>query len=239
MIELRATTRQSGKGLGTLRASGFVPAVLYGPDIEPLSLAVDRIAFERVFAETGESSLVRLVVERRDDVSSQGGFPERPFIVLIRDVQRDPIRNRPIHLDFHAVRLNEEIKIAIPIEFVGVAPIEERGEGVVAKELRELEVEALPEKLPHEITVDLSRLTAIDETITIADVTFPDGVRAVAPPETIIARAAPLVSEEELAALETPPEEGVEKVEVVKEKKEGEEVEEGGKGESNEAASSS
>jgi len=182
---------------------------------------------------------VRLVVERRDDASSQGGFSERPFIVLIRDVQRDPIRNRPIHLDFHAVRLNEEIKIAIPIEFVGVAPIEERGEGVIAKELRELEVEALPEKLPHEITVDLSRLTAIDETITIADVTFPDSVRAVAPPETIIARAAPLVSEEELAALETPPEEGVEKVEVVKEKKEGEEVEKGGKGESNEAASSS
>jgi len=215
MQELRATKRDSGKKLGTLRRSGSVPAVLYGPDVEPVALSVGQLDFERVFSESGESSLVRLFVPEEHG--------ERQFVVLIRDVQRDPMRDKPLHLDFHAVRLNEEIKIDVPLVFVGEATIEKRSEGVVLKEIHEIEVEALPEKLPHEIEVDISALQTINQAITIADLPLPQGVRATADSETVVARAAPLVSEAEIAALEAPSEESVEAVEVVGEKKEDEE----------------
>lgn len=210
MLELKATTREAGKKLGTLRRNGNVPAVLYGPGVNALALQVPRGSFDRVFVEAGESSLIKLVVER------DGGA--QPFVVLIRDIQRDPVRGSPLHLDFHAVRLDEEIRIDVPIDFIGVCPVEARSEGVLAKELHELEVEALPEKLPHEISVDVSSLDAVDAMIRVADLKLPDGVRVLNDPDSIIVRVAPLISEEEIAAVEAPAEEAPPEVEVIGEK---------------------
>lgn len=217
MLELKAKIREAGKQLGTLRKSGEVPAVLYGPDVKPVALAVPRGDFERVFSEAGESSLVRLVVNEDSSTDRQA-----THVVLIREPQRDPVRDNPIHLDFHAVRLNEEIKIDIPIHFIGAASIETRNEGVLVKELYELEVEALPEKLPHEIAVDISGLDSIGAEIKVSDLVLPDGVRATAEPDVVVVHAAPLMSEEEISAIETPAEVSVEDVEVIGAKKEDE-----------------
>lgn len=217
---MKAKTRDPGKKLGTLRASGEIPAVLYGPDVEATPLAVRRRDFLRAFAEAGESSLIRLSVDADGTV--------KPFVVLIRDVQRDALSDQPQHADFHAVRLNEVIKIDVPLVFVGSSPAESRGEAVVTKELHELEVEALPEKLPHEIEVDIASLENVDDAIHVSDLTLPDGVRTAVDPATVVVRAAPLMSEEEIGELEGAPEEGVPEVEG--EVKEGEEEAEAVKG---------
>jgi len=217
MLELKAKTREPGKKLGTLRKADQVPAVLYGPDVKPVALAVTRGDFDRVFSEAGESSLVRLLVDQDPSIASgQAGS----HIVLIRDIQRDPLRDKPLHLDFHAVRLNEEIKIDIPLHFIGTAPVETRNEGVLVKELHELEVEALPEKLPHEIEVDVFGLDVIGAEIRVADLALPEGVHVVAEPDTVIVHAAPLMSEEEISAIEAPVAASVEDVEVIGAKKE-------------------
>lgn len=229
MLELNATIREPKKKLGTLRKSGAVPAVLYGPGVEPQALQVPRGAFDRTFSEAGESSLVKLLVERDGKM--------QPFIVLIRDVQRDPVRMVPVHLDFHAVRLDEEIRIDVPIEFVGASSVEARSEGVLAKEMHELEVEALPEKLPHGIPVDVSSLDVVDAAIRVADLKLPDGVRVLNDPEAIIVRVAPLISEEEIAAVEAPAEEGPPEAEVVGKKEKEEETEEASEGKREETAS--
>lgn len=221
MFELRATTREAGKKLGTMRNAGEVPAILYGPGVEPLSIAISRQNFERAFAEAGESSLLRLVI---DDSEGKG-----THVVLIRDIQRDPIRGKPLHLDFHAVRLNEEITLKVPLDFAGQSPIEARGEGVVVKDLHELEIEALPEKLPHDIRIEISRLDTIESEIRVRDLVLPDGVRAVSDPDLVVVHVAPPMSEEEVSAIEKSTEEGVSEIEVIGAKKEevAEEMDEG------------
>lgn len=213
MFELHAKTREAGKKLGTLRRLGRVPAVLYGPGVEPLALETPQGDFERAFAAAGESSLLKLLVE--SDGSS------KPHVVLIRGVARDPLRGVPIHLDFHAVRLDAEIKIDVPFNFVGQAPIETRGEGVVVKDLHELEVEAFPENLPHEIDIDISGFDTVDAEFRVRDVVLPKGVRAVTDSDLVVAHAAPLISEAEISAIETSTDEGLASVEVITEKKEG------------------
>ena len=212
MFELHATTREAGKKLGTLRQEKQVPGVLYGPGVEPLTLAFSRKDFQRAFDEAGESSLLRLIV----DDTAKGGT----HVVLIRDVQRDPVRGFPTHSDFHAVRLDEEIKIDIPLNFIGSSSLETRGEGTIVKDMHEIEVEAFPEKLPHEIDVDISGMETVDAELRVRDLQLPDGVRAVSDEDLVVVHAAPLMSEAEIASIEEPSEEAVGEVEVVGEKKE-------------------
>lgn len=217
MFELHATTREAGKKLGSLREAGDIPAILYGPGVTPMPLSVKRGDFERAFSEAGESSLLKLVVD-------QNGNPQ-PHVVLIRDLQRDALRGLPRHLDFHAVRLDEEIKIDVPLHFVGSASIEARSEGVVVKDIHEVKVEALPEHLPHEIEVDISGFDTVDAEIRLKDLKLPHGVRIVEDLELVVVHAAPLMSDAEAAAIEAPSEASVADIEVVGEKK-GEAVEE-------------
>ncbi|OHA48273.1 MAG: hypothetical protein A2991_01075 [Candidatus Terrybacteria bacterium RIFCSPLOWO2_01_FULL_58_14] len=217
MRELKVVIREAGHRLATLRNAGQVPAVLYGPDVPATPVSVPYGEFERAFAEVGESSLLRLEVS--DDTAQRA----RPYVVLIRDVQRDPVRNTPVHFDFHAVRLNEALRIAVPIRFHGASSVESRGEGVLVKELHELEVEALPEKLPHEIDVDISGLASLNQVLHVSSLSMPEGVRVVTDSDAIIARTEALISEAEIEALETPPEETVGEVEVVGKKGEGQE----------------
>lgn len=207
MFELHATIREARKKLGSLRNAGVVPAILYGPGVHPLPLAVKQGDFERAFSEAGESSLLKLVVDQNGQ--------QQPHVVLIRGLQRDPMRGLPVHLDFHAVRLDEEIKIDVPLHFVGVPPIEARSEGVVVKDLHEVKVMALPENLPHEIDVDISSFETIDAEIRLRDIKLPDGVRIAEDLELVVVHAAPLMSEEEAAAIEAPSVEDIAAVEVV------------------------
>ncbi len=213
---LNVKTRQiSGKKVQALREQGEIPAVLYGVGIDPQSISLPLKEFQKIFKTVGETALLSLVVDYTE-----------PRTVLIRDVQNDALKQLPIHVDFHQVNMNEELDLDVPLEFTGVSAAVNSEGGVLVKALYELPISALPADLPHEITIDISALEKIGDAIHIRDINLPKGVKVRLDEELTVVFIEKPMSEEELAALETPVELKVDEVEVVgeKEKKEAEEA---------------
>lgn len=210
MQELQARPRtELKKRVKTLRKEGVLPAVLYGEGIPTLPLAVHRKEFERVYQAAGESTLVKLHVEGKE------------HNVLIHDIARDPLKEIPLHADFYAVRMDKLLRANIQIEFTGESPAVKNEGGILVRVVKELEVEALPQDLPHALTVDLSKLVALESKLFVRDLVLPQGVKVLAGLEEIIALIETPRSEEELAALEKAPEEaGVIEVKTEREIKE-------------------
>jgi len=213
ILELKAQARKdTGRKLKTLREKGFIPAVVYGPGHKSVSIQVVYNDFKKAFDEAGESTLIKLEVD---------GHIKN---VLIHDVSIDPIDDTFIHIDFYQVVMDKTIKTHVPLVFEGEAPAVKGLDGVLIKNLTELEIEALPKDLPHEIKVDISSLDSFDKHIRIKDLQIPEGVKVLEESEELIVSVIPPRSEEELKALEEKPEEKVEEVEKVGEKpEEGEE----------------
>jgi len=214
MLTLSAKIRKDlGKKVKTLRRKDFLPAILYGPKIKNLSLMINEKEFSKIFQEVGESSLLSLDVEG-----------DKKYLVLIYDVQKDVLSGKIIHVDFFQPSLDEEIETNIPLIFEGEAPAVHGLGGTFVKYLSEIEVKALPQKLPREIKVNIQNLKTFDDNIKVADLTLPEGVKVLRNKEEIIAAVLPAEKVEE--ELSKPLEEKVEEVEKVEEKKVSEEVEE-------------
>ena len=203
MLSLQASTRKE-KGRKA-RAQGAVLAVLYGPKAKPVSLSVDTKEFEKVFHAAGESSLVTLEL----------GADKTP--VLIREVQRHPLSGTPIHADFYQPRLDQKIKIMVPLVLEGEAPAQKDLEGTLIQNVHEVEVEALPQELPHEIIVSVAMLATFEDHILVKDLQVSSGVHILHDAEAIVAQVVPAEKvEEELAK---PVEENIQDVKVVKDEK--------------------
>ena len=198
-IELQAQIRQSvGKSLNSLRKDGFLPSVVYGHGFETLPIQLRYKDFEKAFKAAGESTLINLKI----------GDKEEPTV--IKDVQRDPVTDQIIHADFYKVNLKEKIKAKVPVVFIGESEAV-KGGGILVKTVSELEVEALPQDLPHELSVDISVLNSFGDEIKIKDIKVLDDVKIEANPEDVVA----LVQEpREEKAEEVAP--SVEEVEVIK-----------------------
>lgn len=196
METLQATSRTVlGKATRRLRKEGFLPAVLYGQGLPTLSIAVPTIPFLALWRRAGESTLFAL------EAGSDG--KQKAETVIIHEVQRDPLYDRPIHADFYRVNMAETLRMSVPIEFVGVSPAVKEQEGVLVKQVHELEIEALPGDLPKNIIVDISLLRTFDDSITLSQVALPAGVKAFGEDDMIIAAVEPPRSAEEIAELET------------------------------------
>jgi large subunit ribosomal protein L25 len=151
--EIRTVT---GKKVKTLRKQGILPATIYGHEMEPVSVQVVDKEMEMIFAHTGESGLVDLLIG------------EKSYPILFRNPQYHPVEGNLIHIDCYKVNLKEKIVTTVPIEFVGESFAVKEGK-VLVEVTNEVEVEALPTDLPEKIEVDLSKLENIDSVITIAD----------------------------------------------------------------------
>lgn len=194
MTELKAKTRtETGKRVGALRRGGFLPAVLYGEGVPSQPITISCKDFEKVYKEAGESTLVKLAVDGK------------PFNVLIHDIAHDPLRGTPLHADFYAVRMDKEIRTKVPVEFFGESPAVKNEGGILVKVVQELEVEALPQDLPHELKVDLTVLNTLGTKLYVSDITPPKGVNIIAHQEEIIALIEAPRSDEELAQLKETP----------------------------------
>jgi len=217
MFKLSAKTRKDfGKKTKSLKKTGKIPAIVYGSGIKNIPIEADYEEFKKVFDQTGESSLITLEID--------GEKKERP--VLIYEIQRDHLSGKFIHVDFYQVSLKEEVEVAVPLIFEGVAlAIKDLG-GTLVKEIQEIKVKALPQNLPHDIRVDISVLKTFEDEILVRDLKLPVDVKVSKGLDEIIALVVPAVKIEE--ELEKPIEEKVEEVEKVeKEKKEKEEEEVG------------
>lgn len=214
MIEINAKIRETlGKKVKTLRKEGIIPAVLYGTKVKSTPLEIDYNEFEKVYKEAGESTIVKLKVKSKEK-------KEESKNVLIYDVSKDPVTDKFTHIDFYAVRMDKLITTEVPLVFEGESLVVETEDGVLVKNITEVEVEALPTDLPREIKVDISTLRTFDDLIHIKDLKVSQGVKILAEPEEMIVSVIPPRSEEELAALEEKVEEKVEEVEKVEEEEE-------------------
>ncbi len=175
---LTAETRtETGKKSAALLAVEKLPAVVYGPKQESLVISLPLREFARILRDEGESSVIEL-----------SGVTPSPIKVLIHDVFVDPVTNLPRHVDLYAIEKGAKVEVAVPLTFVGEAPAVKEGASVV-KVMHELDIEAAPENLPHEIEVDLSTLAAIGDQILVSDLKIPTGVTVKAEAEEVVALA--------------------------------------------------
>lgn len=194
MQELKAEKRVlRGKSVKTLRQTGVLPAVVYGEAVPAQPISVPYKEFEKVYKAAGESTLVRLDV---------AGLSRN---VLIHDIAFDPITGKTLHADFLAVRMDKALRARVPLEFIGEAPAVKNEGGILVKVAHELEVEALPEDLPHSLPVDVVSLTTFGSRILLQDISAPRGVRILGPLDEVIAVVNAPRSDEELAALKEAP----------------------------------
>ncbi|PIS39122.1 MAG: 50S ribosomal protein L25 [Candidatus Nealsonbacteria bacterium CG08_land_8_20_14_0_20_43_11] len=218
MLTLTAKIRkETRKKVKSLRQKGILPAVLYGPKTKPLNLEIDPKQFEKIFAETGESSLLSLLVE------GEKSADKKEYLVLIHQIEKDPLTLALIHIDFYQPDLEAEVTVMVPVVFEGEAPAVKDLGGTLVKNIAELEVRAKPQNLPKEIKVNVEPLKLFTDRILIKDLSLSKGIRVLKDLEEVVALVtAPEKVEEEL---EKPIEEKVEEVEKVEEKKEAEPAE--------------
>jgi len=212
-IELNADTRTVlGSKVKSIRNSGYIPAVLYGKGQEALNLQMPIKEFSKVLKEAGESTLVYVNVDGKS------------YPTIIHDVAKDPVKDYVIHADFYKVSLSEKIKTKVSVVFVGESSAVKDLAGIFVRNINELEVEALPQNLPHEITVDISSLKSFGDQILVKDINLGSDVKIETEADAIIATVQEPKSQEELDAELAAPMAGVEDVKIIEKEKKEEEV---------------
>jgi large subunit ribosomal protein L25 len=196
-VEIRS---DKGKGANRkLRAQGRIPGVCYGNGRAPVPVSLDPRRLERLLSSsaTGINTLI--------DLRVAGGGDYHGSVVLVKELQRDPVSARALHADFYAVDLEQAIQVAVPIHVTGSAPGVTNG-GILDHALRELQIECLPRAIPDQILVDVSQLE-IGMSLHVRDLRLPEGVKLVSDPDlSVVSVVVPAALEEETAAAATPAE---------------------------------
>jgi large subunit ribosomal protein L25 len=157
-----------GKKARQLRKQGFVPAIVYGPAIEPISTQAAYNEMERVWRHAGKHTPVQLTVDGKSKIA------------MIKDVDIEPAKGRIRHVSFHAVNANETVIAEVPIRLVGEGESEaERSGLVVLQSLEKFEVRALPMDLPEALEVSILGLKEPGDRVTLGEVKLPDNVELV------------------------------------------------------------
>ncbi|MBU2104079.1 50S ribosomal protein L25 [Patescibacteria group bacterium] len=185
MHSLTATPRTiTGKTSGLLAKDGLIPAVVYGPKQDPISISLSLHEFEAVLRHGGESGLIEL-----------SGL-DKPMQVLIHDLDRDPVTHTPRHTDLYAVQKGAKVTVTTALSFVGESQAVNEGANLV-KVLHEVEIESDPSKIPTEIEVDISALATLEDQIRVGDIKAPAGVEILTPADEIVALAQAVEEEPE------------------------------------------
>lgn len=208
-MELVAQLReQFRKKVSALRTQGFLPAELYGYGTANLHLSVSTKEFRKVYTSAGENTLVNVSV---DGVM----YPS-----LITDVAVHPVSGDPLHADFYRVRMDQVLETKVPLIFTGESPAIKNLGALLVKTVQELPVEALPTDIPRSITVDISSLVELGNSIHVSDLVIPNGVKVLIALKTVVATVKAKMTEEEEAALQAKGAVETVKVEVEEKKEE-------------------
>ena len=189
-VVLKATKRDVvGKQVKALRREGKLPAVIYGRHNEPIVIALDFHSASMALAKVTSSSLVTLDVDGTE------------YPALVREKQRDYIKNRLLHVDFLAVSLTEKLRASVSLHFIGMSLAVKDFGAVFVHNLEQFHVECLPTDLPERIEVDISPLERIGDGIRVRDIVVSDKIRILDNPDTMVCVAsAPKVEEEAVVA---------------------------------------
>jgi len=189
-VVLNASKRDvTGKQVKALRREGKLPAVIYGRHTEPIKINLDAHTAAMTLGKLTASSLVTINVDGTE------------YPALVREKQRDFIKNRLLHVDFLAVSMSEKLRTRVSVHFSGASGAVKDFNAVLVKNLEQLEVEALPNDLPERIEVDISTLAKPGDGIRVREVNVPDTVRILNDPDTMVVVATFAKVEEEGAAV--------------------------------------
>ncbi len=178
-VGLQARVRkETGKGAARkARREGLVPAVVYGKDVEPTALVVDRKEISKALSTSaGRNVLLQLKVEGRSE----------PLLVLPREIQRNPIKDDLLHIDFLAIRPDAKIQTEVPVVLEGKVPAASKGL-VVETHLTSVSVECLPTDVPDRLEAPVELLADTGDQIKVRDLPVPEGVTVLTDPEEVIA----------------------------------------------------
>lgn len=183
--KLEVTARTvTGKQVKKLRREGILPANIYGKALTSTSVQVKYTDFLAVYKQVGETGLVDAMLDGE----------RKP--VLIKNIQRNHRTDMLLHADLYQVNLTEKVKSMVPLHIVGEPRAVADKLGVLLTPMSEIEVEALPEKLPENIEVNVENLAALDEQLIVADLKAPADVTIITEPDQVVARITEMMKEE-------------------------------------------
>jgi len=170
-----------------IRKNGFIPAVVYGNNLANKNIKIKKIDFEHAFRLAGEFNLIDLEIDR-----------EEPVKVIIKDVQKDVIKNNIIHVDFYRVDMTKKITTQIPLNFIGESKAVKELGGTLIKDMDNVEVRCLPSDLVSHIDVNLSRLENFGDLIRLNDLNLPEGIELVSETNEVVVGVRETKVEEEV-----------------------------------------
>ena len=171
----------TGKKVRQLRRQGVIPVHVYGAGIEPASLQVDDRTLNRILLQVGSNIPLSVEYEGQDGEN----------ICFVREIQRHPVNDTVIHVDFLRVDITRTVAAEVPITLVGTAPAVSQMAGTMLQNIQSLSIEALPMDMPAEVSVDVSVIVDFDVTLSVGDVEVPGNVTVLNEPEDVIVRVAP------------------------------------------------
>jgi len=192
-VELTVAQRSVlGKKVKALRRRGITPANIYGHRIDSEAVEVDSVTLVHTLKVLERNAILSLRIE--------GEKGERP--VIVREVRRDILNDKILHVDFYQVSLAERMKADVPIILVGKSPAVEDLGGILLQGLDSIAVEALPADIPPHVEVDISSLTAFGSSVHVRDLVIDPKVHVLAEGDSVITSVAPprkVVEAEEVA----------------------------------------
>ena len=164
-IELKVDKREVlGKKVKELRAKGLVPVHLFGHNLDSQSLQGETATVQGVIQKAGKTRLIDLKI----------GKAAKSHAVMVKEVQKDPIKGYLLHVDLYEVNMKEKIKVEVPVVIVGESPALKLRENMLYQDLRSLHIECLPDKMPDRIQVDISSIKEADQAVRVKDIVLPD-----------------------------------------------------------------
>jgi len=178
-IELKVASREIlGKKVKHLRRQGITPVHVFGHGIESLALQCDTRELELVLSQAGLTRLINLKLAKE----------KKPRIVVVREFDRDWRKGQLVHVDFYQVKMEEKIRLEVPVVLLGEAPALKVKTNMLDHELGTFTVECLPAKIPDSIEVDISSLTELDQTIRVKDITLDKDITVLNNPDLVVAK---------------------------------------------------
>ncbi len=164
MLTLATQQRDPKENLEVLRTAGRVPAVYYGAGKDAISISLDHKEAVKMYKDAGQSTLITLKTAEGDTT------------VLLHDYQVDAVTQKLLHMDFLIIDTKKPIEVSVALNFIGEAPAEKNGLGLLTKVLHEIEIEVSPLELPPHLDVDVSGLENVGDALHVRDLTVPEGV---------------------------------------------------------------
>lgn len=191
MVYLLQAVTRTIKGKKS-REDGKLPAVSYGAGSETISLDLNYADFLKLYKQAGDSSLIDLQIDGKDVGK-----------VLIHEVQYDPVKDTPTHIDLRRIDMNKVMQAPVVLHFVGEAPAVKAMGGTLVQNLSMVTVECLPKDLVSSIEVNLSNLKTFDDLVKVKDLVLSAGLKVVAPlPDALVVKVIAAMTEEEIKAME-------------------------------------